>query len=177
MSTAICSKTCHRERGYCRKPGECRCKVGWWGKNCEKCYPYPGCVNGNCTRPWECNCKPGWGGMLCDEGIKKYLLFIMHFLDKTTNIDALKYDQNHCAESSVFMFRIAVQKVQFNSLLQELDCFLHCIETCIVLTQIRFAADRVKFHRGISNRNNLITYYMAFQFTKILSARLKGIHN
>jgi hypothetical protein len=45
-----------------------RCKVGWWGDNCEKCYPYPGCVNGNCTRPWECNCKKGWGGMLCDEG-------------------------------------------------------------------------------------------------------------
>lgn len=45
-----------------------RCKVGWWGKNCDKCYPYPGCVNGNCSRPWECNCKPGWGGMLCDEG-------------------------------------------------------------------------------------------------------------
>ncbi|KAI4458908.1 notch ligand family member [Holotrichia oblita] len=66
-SEPICSKTCHKERGYCRKPGECRCKVGWWGKNCEKCYPYPGCANGNCTRPWECNCKPGWGGMLCDE--------------------------------------------------------------------------------------------------------------
>jgi len=63
----ICSKTCHPQRGYCRKPGECRCKVGWWGKNCEKCYPYPGCVNGGCNRPWECNCKPGWGGMLCDE--------------------------------------------------------------------------------------------------------------
>ncbi|XP_044748758.1 neurogenic locus protein delta [Coccinella septempunctata] len=63
----ICSKTCHRERGYCRKPGECRCKVGWWGKNCDVCYPYPGCVNGDCRRPWECNCKEGWGGMLCDE--------------------------------------------------------------------------------------------------------------
>lgn len=45
-----------------------RCKVGWWGKNCEKCYPYPGCVNGTCNRPWECNCKKGFGGMLCDEG-------------------------------------------------------------------------------------------------------------
>lgn len=68
MFTAICSKTCHREKGYCRKPGECRCKVGWWGKNCDVCYPYPGCVNGDCRRPWECNCKEGWGGMLCDEG-------------------------------------------------------------------------------------------------------------
>lgn len=41
--------------------------MGWWGNNCEKCYPYPGCVNGDCVRPWECNCKAGWGGMLCDE--------------------------------------------------------------------------------------------------------------
>nr|XP_022901552.1 delta-like protein C [Onthophagus taurus] len=65
--TPICSKTCHKERGYCKKPGECRCRVGWWGKDCDTCYPYPGCVNGNCTRPWECNCLPGWGGMLCDE--------------------------------------------------------------------------------------------------------------
>ncbi|KAF5294553.1 hypothetical protein FQR65_LT10745 [Abscondita terminalis] len=63
----ICSSTCDRKRGYCRRPGECRCKVGWWGKNCNKCYPYPGCVNGGCERPWECNCKAGWGGMLCDE--------------------------------------------------------------------------------------------------------------
>ncbi|CAG9762367.1 unnamed protein product [Ceutorhynchus assimilis] len=65
--TPICSKTCHKERGYCRKPDECRCKVGWWGKNCEKCFAYPGCLNGSCNRPWECNCQKGWGGMLCDE--------------------------------------------------------------------------------------------------------------
>ncbi|GLV35302.1 C901 [Carabus blaptoides fortunei] len=63
----ICAESCHKERGYCRKPGECRCRVGWYGKNCDKCYPYPGCVNGSCRRPWECNCKTGWGGMLCDE--------------------------------------------------------------------------------------------------------------
>ncbi|CAG9836246.1 unnamed protein product [Diabrotica balteata] len=44
-----------------------RCRVGWWGENCEKCYPYPGCVHGTCRRPWECNCKKGWGGMLCDQ--------------------------------------------------------------------------------------------------------------
>lgn len=47
---------------------DCRCKVGWWGKNCTQCFPYPGCVHGTCNRPWECNCKPGWGGMLCDQG-------------------------------------------------------------------------------------------------------------
>ncbi|KAF7276390.1 hypothetical protein GWI33_010371, partial [Rhynchophorus ferrugineus] len=43
------------------------CKIGWWGKNCDKCFAYPGCVNGTCNKPWECNCKKGWGGMLCDE--------------------------------------------------------------------------------------------------------------
>lgn len=51
-----------------------RCKVGWWGSNCELCYPYPGCVNGNCSRPWECNCSPGWGGMFCDQGIHCYYI-------------------------------------------------------------------------------------------------------
>ena len=64
---AICASNCHKERGYCRRPGECRCKVGWTGEDCSKCHPYPGCKNGDCRRPWECNCKPGWGGILCDE--------------------------------------------------------------------------------------------------------------
>lgn len=64
---AVCAANCHQTRGYCRRPGECRCKVGWTGDNCSKCHPYPGCKNGDCRRPWECTCKPGWGGMLCDE--------------------------------------------------------------------------------------------------------------
>lgn len=65
---AICSENCHRQHGYCTKPNECRCKVGWMGTNCTKCHPYPGCKNGICHRPWECICNPGWGGILCDEG-------------------------------------------------------------------------------------------------------------
>lgn len=35
----------------------CSCKVGWYGENCAKCHPYPGCQNGDCSRPWECNCR------------------------------------------------------------------------------------------------------------------------
>lgn len=68
--SAICKSGCHQERGYCRRPGECRCRVGWTGPKCEQCFPYPGCnpEHGSCRRPWECNCEPGWGGMLCDEG-------------------------------------------------------------------------------------------------------------
>uniref|UniRef100_A0A1B0DG68 Uncharacterized protein n=1 Tax=Phlebotomus papatasi TaxID=29031 RepID=A0A1B0DG68_PHLPP len=65
----ICAENCHKTHGFCQKPGECRCRVGWWGKNCTQCFPYPGCKNGTCRRPWECNCNRGWGGMLCDEAL------------------------------------------------------------------------------------------------------------
>ncbi|XP_026848694.1 neurogenic locus protein delta [Drosophila persimilis] len=65
--TPLCASDCSKQHGYCRRPGECRCKVGWTGSQCDKCFPYPGCANGDCEAPWECNCHPGWGGMLCDE--------------------------------------------------------------------------------------------------------------
>lgn len=67
---AICAANCDRERGTCRRPGECRCRLGWTGPNCTQCHPYPGCSkeHGSCIRPWECRCEQGWGGMLCDEG-------------------------------------------------------------------------------------------------------------
>ncbi|SPP89614.1 protein jagged-1 [Drosophila guanche] len=65
--TPLCASDCSTQHGYCRKPGECRCKVGWTGSQCDKCFPYPGCANGDCEAPWECNCHSGWGGMLCDE--------------------------------------------------------------------------------------------------------------
>jgi hypothetical protein len=33
--SAICSETCHKQNGYCRTPGTCRCKVGWMGDDCS----------------------------------------------------------------------------------------------------------------------------------------------
>jgi len=65
--SAICAQGCSREHGGCRRPGTCRCRVGWTGPNCTECVPYPGCVHGSCKRPWECRCEPGWAGDLCNE--------------------------------------------------------------------------------------------------------------
>ena len=65
--SAICSQGCSREHGGCRRPGTCRCRVGWTGPNCTECVPYPGCVHGSCKRPWECRCEPGWAADLCNE--------------------------------------------------------------------------------------------------------------
>lgn len=64
---AVCAQGCSREHGGCRRPGTCRCRVGWTGPNCTECVPYPGCVHGTCKRPWECRCQPGWTGDLCEE--------------------------------------------------------------------------------------------------------------
>ncbi|KAG5453443.1 Protein eyes shut [Clonorchis sinensis] len=62
------------EHGTCQEPNYCRCESGWYGKSCEKCHVYPGCVHGTCERNrtthalvvFTCSCEPGWGGMLCD---------------------------------------------------------------------------------------------------------------
>lgn len=67
IRAAICSQGCSREYGGCRRPGTCRCRVGWTGPNCTECVPYPGCVHGSCKRPWECRCEAGWAGDLCNE--------------------------------------------------------------------------------------------------------------
>ena len=64
---AVCSEGCDLEHGWCRRPNECRCRVGWSGSNCSECVPYPGCKMGNCTQPWTCDCQPGWGGIDCTE--------------------------------------------------------------------------------------------------------------
>lgn len=102
MNVAVCRKTCSSEYGYCETPDQCRyrvdtllsndvfqihsnfilinkirCRVGWWGDNCDECFPYPGCKNGNCSKPWECNCQPGWSGFLCDQST--FCVFINSF--------------------------------------------------------------------------------------------------
>lgn len=65
--TASCSEGCDLDHGWCRRPDECRCKVGWMGTNCTECVPYPGCAHGTCSEPWTCNCDPGYGGITCEE--------------------------------------------------------------------------------------------------------------
>lgn len=66
-SLAICAPGC--ANGWCKRPNECRCKVGFTGANCTECVPYPGCLHGSCVnnQPWTCDCEPGWGGLICSE--------------------------------------------------------------------------------------------------------------
>lgn len=54
-------------KGYCQRPGECRCRIGYTGELCDKCIPLPGCQHGDCTKPFECLCRPGWDGLFCTE--------------------------------------------------------------------------------------------------------------
>jgi len=42
----ICRKGCDPLQGYCRRPGECRCKLGFYGELCDKCVALPGCQHG-----------------------------------------------------------------------------------------------------------------------------------
>lgn len=42
----ICRKGCDPLQGYCRRPGECRCKLGFYGQLCDKCVALPGCQHG-----------------------------------------------------------------------------------------------------------------------------------
>ena len=67
--SAICSKGCHPDNGYCVVPGTCLCNEDWEGENCLTCKKLPGCANGNCTEPMDCNCFEGWKGPHCDEPV------------------------------------------------------------------------------------------------------------
>ncbi|XP_054730840.1 protein eyes shut [Anastrepha obliqua] len=62
-----CRKGCDPMNGYCQRPDECRCRIGYTGEFCERCIPLPGCQHGYCNRPFECICKPGWDGLFCTE--------------------------------------------------------------------------------------------------------------
>lgn len=67
----ICRRNCDPLQGYCKRPNECRCKLGFYGENCEKCIPLPGCQFGSCRSPFECVCMKGYEGIFCQEPICK----------------------------------------------------------------------------------------------------------
>ena len=43
------------EHGYCTKPEECICHVGWSGANCTECVTQQNCPGG-CSTPAGCVC-------------------------------------------------------------------------------------------------------------------------
>lgn len=53
----ICRKGCDPMRGYCKRPGECRCSLGFYGDKCDRCIPLPGCQHGYCNVSFECLCN------------------------------------------------------------------------------------------------------------------------
>lgn len=73
-----CRSGCDPLQGYCNRPGECLCKLGFYGERCNKCIPLPGCQHGYCNVSFECICHEGWDGLFCSERelpIYKEILF------------------------------------------------------------------------------------------------------
>jgi len=69
---AICAPGCHSSNGYCKTPGECRCKAGYFGTNCESCVKLLGCSShGYCKKSYECLCEAGYKGIFCSEPVCK----------------------------------------------------------------------------------------------------------
>ncbi|KAF5291031.1 hypothetical protein FQA39_LY14464 [Lamprigera yunnana] len=64
-----CRPGCDPLNGYCERPGECLCKLGFYGEKCNKCIPLPGCRNGYCNASFECSCHRGWDGLFCSDPI------------------------------------------------------------------------------------------------------------
>ncbi|KAF2882049.1 hypothetical protein ILUMI_24121, partial [Ignelater luminosus] len=62
-----CRSGCDPLNGYCNRPGECLCKLGFYGERCNKCIPLPGCQHGYCNVSFECICHEGWDGIFCSE--------------------------------------------------------------------------------------------------------------
>lgn len=75
----MCRRGCDPQQGYCKRPGECRCKLGFYGDKCNKCIPLPGCQHGHCNVSFECICNPGWDGIFCSERKIFFFLIIFEF--------------------------------------------------------------------------------------------------
>lgn len=63
----MCRKGCDPMQGYCKRPGECRCNLGFYGEKCDRCIPLPGCQHGYCNVSFECVCHKGWDGLFCTD--------------------------------------------------------------------------------------------------------------
>eukprot|EP00092_Neocalanus_flemingeri_P006703 GFUD01007240.1.p1 GENE.GFUD01007240.1~~GFUD01007240.1.p1 ORF type:complete len:882 (+),score=165.63 GFUD01007240.1:158-2803(+) len=64
----ICAPGCDPANGYCKTPGECRCKTGYFGDNCESCIKLLGCSShGSCNRSYECICEEDYTGVFCTQ--------------------------------------------------------------------------------------------------------------
>lgn len=74
----MCRKGCDPMHGYCKKPGECRCNLGFYGDKCDRCIPLPGCQHGYCNVSFECICNKGWDGLFCTDRKKFFLLLLKH---------------------------------------------------------------------------------------------------
>lgn len=72
----LCKRNCDPLQGYCKRPNECRCKLGFYGENCERCIPLPGCQNGGCRQPFECHCHKGYQGIFCQERENSIYIFL-----------------------------------------------------------------------------------------------------
>ncbi|XP_023342294.1 delta-like protein B [Eurytemora carolleeae] len=44
----LCGSDCDPQHGYCTKPFECECNLGYSGDSCRECVKLPGCKNGFC---------------------------------------------------------------------------------------------------------------------------------
>ena len=64
-----CGADCDPQHGYCVKPGECECNLGWAGPACRDCVTLPGCTHGYCKKSFECRCEEGWEGMFCTDPV------------------------------------------------------------------------------------------------------------
>lgn len=77
----ICRKGCDPMHGYCKKPGECRCNLGFYGEKCDRCIPLPGCQHGYCNVSFECICKEGWDGLFCTDRKELLSLYTLSWMD------------------------------------------------------------------------------------------------